>query len=43
MHALGEARPPGSLTALQGLVNDKDKDVKEAVTKTLLLVRGTAA
>ena len=43
VHALGEARTPGALTALQGLVNDKDKDVKEAVAKTLLLVRGTAA
>jgi hypothetical protein len=40
---LGEARTPGALTALQGLVHDKDKDVKEAVAKTLLLVRGTAA
>ncbi len=43
VHALGEARTPGALTALQGLVHDKDKDVKEAVAKTLLLVRGTAA
>ncbi len=43
VHALGEARTPGALTALQGLVNDKDKDVKEAVAKTLLLLRGTAA
>jgi hypothetical protein len=43
VHALGEARTPGALTALQGLASDKDKDVKEAVAKTLLLVRGTAA
>jgi hypothetical protein len=43
VQALGEARTPGALTALQSLVNDKDKDVKEAVARTLLLVRGTAA
>jgi HEAT repeats len=43
VNALGEARTPGALTALQALVNDKDKDVKEAVAKTLLLLRGTAA
>lgn len=43
VHALGEARTPGALAALQGLANDKEKDVKEAVAKTLLLVRGTAA
>jgi hypothetical protein len=43
VHALGEARTPGALNALQSLVNDKDKDVKEAVAKTLLLARGTAA
>ena len=43
VQALGEARTPGALTALQSLVNDKDKDVKEAVAKTLLLLRGTAA
>jgi HEAT repeat protein len=43
VHALGEARTPGAITALQAMVNDKDKDVKEAVAKTLLLLRGTAA
>ncbi len=43
IHALGEARTPGAITALQSMVNDKDKDVKEAVAKTLLLLRGTAA
>jgi HEAT repeat protein len=43
VHALGEARTPGALTALHALVNDKDKDVKEAVARTLLLLRGTAA
>jgi hypothetical protein len=43
IHALGEARTPGALTTLQALANDKDKDVKEAVAKTLLLLRGTAA
>ncbi len=43
IHALGEARTPGALTTLQALTNDKDKDVKEAVAKTLLLLRGTAA
>jgi HEAT repeat protein len=43
VHALGEARTPGAITALQSMVNDKDKDVKEAVAKTLLLLRGTAA
>ena len=43
VHALGEARTPGALTALQRLTNDKDKDVKEAVSRTLLLLRGTAA
>jgi len=41
--ALGDARTPGALTTLQALANDKDKDVKEAVAKTLLLLRGTAA
>ncbi|HEV8409832.1 MAG TPA: HEAT repeat domain-containing protein [Gemmatimonadaceae bacterium] len=41
--ALGEARTPGALTTLQSLSNDKDKDVKEAAAKTLLLLRGTAA
>jgi hypothetical protein len=41
--ALGDARTPGALTTLQSLSNDKDKDVKEAVAKTLLLLRGTAA
>lgn len=43
VYALGEAGTPGSLTALTALANDKDKDVKEAVAKTLLLLRGTAA
>jgi HEAT repeat protein len=41
--ALGDARTPGALTTLQSLSHDKDKDVKEAVAKTLLLLRGTAA
>ena len=43
VNALGEARTAGALTALQSLANDKDKDVKEAVAKTLLLLRGSAA
>ena len=43
VNALGEARTPGALTALQSLANDKDKDVKEAVARTLLLLRGSAA
>jgi hypothetical protein len=43
VYALGDARTPGAVAALQGLVNDKDKDVKEAVARTLLLHRGSAA
>jgi HEAT repeat protein len=41
--ALGEARTAGALAALQALVNDKDKDVRDAVARTLPLLRGTAA
>ena len=43
VYALGEARTPGAHAALQSLVNDRDRDVREAVAKTLLLMRGTAA
>jgi HEAT repeat protein len=43
VNALGDARTPGALSALQSLAHDKDKDVKEAVARTLLLLRGTAA
>jgi hypothetical protein len=43
VYALGEARTAGALTALQTLATDKDKEVKEAAAKTLLLLRGTAA
>ncbi|MFI5232172.1 MAG: HEAT repeat domain-containing protein [Gemmatimonadales bacterium] len=41
--ALGEARTAGALSALQTLSNDKDREVRDAAAKTLLLVRGTAA
>ncbi|HXD22592.1 MAG TPA: HEAT repeat domain-containing protein [Gemmatimonadaceae bacterium] len=43
VYALGEAHTAGALTALQALAGDKDKDVKEAAAKTLLLLRGSAA
>ena len=43
VHALGEARTAGALTALQALSTDKDREVRDAAAKTLLLVRGTAA
>jgi HEAT repeat protein len=43
VYALGEARTAGALAALQALTADKDKDVKDAAAKTLLLLRGTAA
>jgi hypothetical protein len=43
VYALGEARTAGALTALQLLASDKDRDVKEAAAKTLVLLRGTAA
>jgi hypothetical protein len=43
VYALGDARTAGALTALQALASDKDKEVREAATATLLLARGTAA
>lgn len=43
VYALGDARTAGSLAALHALANDKDREVKEAAAKTLLLLRGTAA
>jgi hypothetical protein len=43
VYALGEARTAGALSALQTLAADKDKEVKEAAAKTLLLLRGAAA
>lgn len=43
VYALGEARTAGALTALHALAADRDKEVKEAAAKTLLLLRGTAA
>ena len=43
VYALGEARTPGAHAIYQSLVNDRDRDVREAVAKTLLLMRGTAA
>jgi hypothetical protein len=41
--ALGEAHTPGALNTLHGLANDKDRDVRDAAAKTLLLLRGSAA
>jgi HEAT repeat protein len=35
IHALGEARTPGALTALQGLANDKVREVRDAVVRTI--------
>jgi hypothetical protein len=43
VYALGEARTAGAMTVLQALAHDKDRDVRDAAAKTLLLVRGTAA
>jgi hypothetical protein len=43
VYALGEARTPGALAALQALSHDKEKDVKDAAARTLLLLRSTAA
>ncbi|MGH7655550.1 MAG: HEAT repeat domain-containing protein [Gemmatimonadaceae bacterium] len=42
VYALGDARTPGALAALQALGHDKDREVRDAAAKTLLLVRGTA-
>ena len=41
--ALGDAHTAGALATLQSLVHDKDRDVREAVARTLQLERGTAA
>jgi hypothetical protein len=43
VYALGEAHTAGALAALHALAGDKDREVKEAAAKTLLLLRGTAA
>lgn len=37
IQALGEARTPASLTALQSFLNDKDKDVRDAVFRITML------
>jgi len=36
VHALGEARTPAAIAALQALLNDKEKDVKEAVFRVVM-------
>jgi len=41
--ALGDAHTPGALTVLQGLANDREKDVRDAVARSLMSQRGTAA
>jgi HEAT repeat protein len=42
--ALGEARTPAALAALQGLANDREKEVRDAVARVLTFsARGTAA
>jgi hypothetical protein len=41
--ALGDAHTPGALAALQGLANDREKEVRDAVARTLMSQRGTAA
>lgn len=43
VYALGEARTPGAQAALNALLHDKEKDVRDAAARTLLLLRGTAA
>jgi HEAT repeat protein len=43
VYALGEARTAGALGALRALGTDKDREVRDAAAKTLLLLRGTAA
>jgi HEAT repeat protein len=39
VQALGEARTPGALTALQSLSNDKEKDVRDAVARAIADMR----
>ena len=41
--ALGEARTPGALAALQALVNDREKEVRDAAVRTLMSEKGSAA
>ncbi|MFI5312452.1 MAG: HEAT repeat domain-containing protein, partial [Gemmatimonadales bacterium] len=41
--ALGDARTPGALTALQGLANDRDKEIRDAVARTMRSQRSTGA
>jgi HEAT repeat protein len=41
--ALGDAHTPAALTALQAMANDREKDVREAVARTLMSQKGTAA
>lgn len=39
VQALGEARTPGALTALQALLNDREKDVRDAVARAIADMR----
>lgn len=39
VQALGEARTPGALAALQSLTNDKEKDVRDAVLRAIAAMR----
>ena len=41
--ALGDAHTPAALAALQGLANDREKEIRDAVARTLISQRGTAA
>jgi hypothetical protein len=41
--ALGDAHTSGALAALQGLANDRDKEIRDAVARTMMTQRGTAA
>ena len=43
VQALGEARTPGALTALQGLANDKERAVREAIARVLSGAQQTSA
>jgi len=40
--ALGDARTPNALAALRALANDREKDVRDAVARTLRLAKGTS-
>jgi HEAT repeat protein len=41
--ALGDAHTPAALAAIQGLANDREQEVRDAVARTLISQRGTAA